>query len=133
MAEERGLGLCYLGLGYGLNRHPQRSKGRAVQKTGEKGSPGPETAQKAAPRPNETHTQRGRPETQLSLPVSARGDVAEIRARQALPAQGYCEHVTPVGRVEPRPPPAPPDRCERRTGLALAQGEARLAALKGRT
>ncbi|KAJ1093552.1 hypothetical protein NDU88_006652 [Pleurodeles waltl] len=45
----------------------------------------------------------------------------------------YCERGAPAGCLELRPPPAPPDRCERQTRMAVAQGEVRLAALKGHT
>ncbi|KAJ1116576.1 hypothetical protein NDU88_004786 [Pleurodeles waltl] len=51
------------------------------------------------------------------------------RAGQDPPLREYYERGAPAGCLELRPPPAPPDRCERRTGLAVAQGEVRPAAL----
>ncbi|KAJ1154348.1 hypothetical protein NDU88_007100 [Pleurodeles waltl] len=68
----------------------------------------------------------------LQQPWTRVGSTAR-RAGQVPPAREYCERGAPAGRLELRPPPAPPDRCERRTGLAVAQGEVRLAALKGHT
>ncbi|KAJ1090845.1 hypothetical protein NDU88_003973 [Pleurodeles waltl] len=55
------------------------------------------------------------------------------RTGQDPPFREYYERGAIAGCLELWPPPAPPDRHEQRTGLAVAQGEVRPAALRGHT